>query len=314
MPKMNYDEADLSAVSGAAQNAGINMREDHKIHLASELNYVKTKTYDAKLPEMNGLRIVGVSNDVPLHAETYEQKAYDQVGMAKVISNYADDLPRADVARTERIVKGKDIGNSYGYNIREVTVAAATGSQLPTRKAMAARKAILVKHNMVAMVGDADYGLFGLTNHPNIGTTIGLNGNWAAPTTTAEQVLEDLYALYDAVSVQSKGVHVVNKINLPAAEYGVLARKIVASTKKSVKEMFLSENPGVVFERVPELKDQAENIIVGEFNSDNILIEIPELFNQHPAQARNLEFVVNCTGRTFGVDVPYPLAFTKAKV
>ena len=60
-----------------------------------------------KLPGMNGLSLVPVSSEAPEWAETVTERIYDMVGMAKVIANYADDLPRADVAMTERAVKVK---------------------------------------------------------------------------------------------------------------------------------------------------------------------------------------------------------------
>ena len=96
---------------------------------------------------------------IPLAGETIIYKTYDTVGMAKVIANYADDLPRADVAGTEHTVRVKSIGASYGYNVQELKASAGLGTNLPTRKGEAARRSIEVKLNQIAMTGDAAYNL-----------------------------------------------------------------------------------------------------------------------------------------------------------
>lgn len=308
-----YDQADLAAIETAAANNSVTLNEDSKIYLATELNYVKRKLYEEKLPPMNGLKVVPISREVPVWAETYEQKTYDSVGMAKIIANYADDLPRSDVARSSRVVKGKDIGASFGYNFREMQVSAKMGDKLPLKKGLATRRSILIKHNSIVMEGDEDHNLYGLTNHPNIGLTAGLNGGWA--TATGQQMLDDLFILYDAVTNQSNGVHTVNSILLSPTNFGLIGRTLVSGTiGKTVKEMFLSNYPSVSFASIQELHSLTHNIIAGEFNIENISAEIPDLFTQHAGQARNLEIVVPCTGRSFGVDVPYPLAFTKGSV
>ena len=114
---------------------------------------------------MIGLSLVPIASDVPEYAETVVYKTYDTVGMAKIVANYADDLPRADVLGTEYTVRVKTVADSYGFNIMELKASAGLGTNLPTRKGEAARRAIEVKLNKVAMVGDAEYGLYGMTTH-----------------------------------------------------------------------------------------------------------------------------------------------------
>lgn len=143
---------------------------------------------------------------IPLAGETIIYKTYDTVGMAKVIANYADDLPRADVAGTEHTVRVKSIGASYGYNVQELKASAGLGTNLPTRKGEAARRSIEVKLNQIAMTGDAAYNLHGMLTHPNIGTTtLPSAKKWAQA--TGQEIVADLDALWNAVRLQSQGVH-----------------------------------------------------------------------------------------------------------
>lgn len=317
MEHMHYDQADLAGVQAFAPTMG-GLREDEGIYAARELDYVKSRTYDKKLPPMKGLQLVPQSSEVPEWAETYTYKVYDQVGIARIIANYADDLPRVDVYGQEVTARIKDIGDSYGYNVGELRASMAMRTSLPTRRAAAARRAIEVKQNQIAMVGDAQHKLYGLTNHPNIGVTTGLNGNWANPATTADQILDDLNALYNAVRLQSKGVHTPNVLAIPSTQHAALySKRLADSGGLTVGEFFIKQHPGLRIEDVPELADAGTGgvsmAIMYERSEENLSMENPMPFNQLAAQARNLELVVPCLARTGGVAVYYPLALTKAE-
>jgi len=49
-------------------------------------------------------------------------------------------------------------------------------------------------------------------------------------------------------------------------------------------------------------------LIAYENSSDKLTFEIPQPFEQLPAEARSLEILVNCHARTAGVAVYYPLS------
>ncbi len=319
----HFDAADIPALTqvalAAASVGGRAMREDAPIFFAQQLNYVRTQLYERRTPAMRWMDMVPVSTDVPDWAETVTQRSFDMVGMAKIISNYADDLPRADVLASETVVKVKDIGDSYGYNVAEMRASEATGAQLDVRKAAAARKAIDVKIAQLAMIGEAVYGLFGLLNHPNIGTTTGLNGDWDNVATTGDEILADMYAITAAIPGQSKGVHRTTRIAMADTDYNLLSQKFVAdSGGQTVLAVYRANNPGVTLVPVVELRGVGTGgtnvVIAAEFDAENYAFEMVMPFNQLPAQARNLEFVVPCLARAGGVTVTYPLALTKSEI
>lgn len=325
MPKhMHYDEADLVATSALADKVkattGIAaVREDVGIFTARELDFVKKQVYEKKYPEMKGLLLVPMSHDAPEWAETVTYKYFDEVGMAKVIANYADDLPRADVSAKERTVRVRTIGNSYGYNIRELAVSVATGQNLPTRKATAARRAVEIKLNKTALFGDSDYNLFGLANHPNIGVvTLPSGKNWLTEKPTAMELIDDVSTMYDAVALQSNDIHTPNRFVVPTRHASVLENTIVPdSGAKTVWQFLRDKYNNVEFVKVSELGEAGTykrgKMFMGEFDNSNLSLEIPEPFKQHPAEARNLELLVNCTASTAGVIVHYPLALVYAE-
>lgn len=320
MQHMHYDERDLPALSNialavqAVAGQGHAVREDASIFFARQLDYVRSQVLTNERAEMRVWDMVPRSNEIPAWAETFTTRSYDEVGMAKIISNYADDLPRADVQGTEIVGKVKDIGDSYGYNVAELRASEATGANLPTRKANAARRAHEIKWAKLAMEGEAQYGVFGLLNHPNIGSTT-ITGGWGAATAAA--VLADLEAVVNAVVNQSNGVHRVTRIAMALVSYSLLSTKFVAdSGGKSVLQIFRENHPEITLIGVPELNGAGSGgsnvLIATEFSAENYSFEIPMPFEQLPAQARNLELVVPCLSRVAGLQVWYPLALTKA--
>ena len=216
--------------------------------------------------------------------------------------------------RTPRIVKVREIGDAYGYNVAEIRASMANGTNLPARKANAARRAIDEKMNSIAWVGDADYGMYGLLNHPNIGAT-SITGTWSGATFAA--IIADLNTMYDAVRVQSGGAHSADTIVLPTAAYSRANTVVNTAGNETALSFWLRTHPGVSVFESPELtgvgtagKDVG---FAYERNVENFALEMPMPFNQLPAQARNLEIVVNCLARTAGVTVRYPLAITKSE-
>ena len=66
-----------------------------------ELEYVKSNTYDVKYPELKARRLFPLNPEVDPGATKITYQQYDQTGIAKIIANYADDLPRADIKGKE---------------------------------------------------------------------------------------------------------------------------------------------------------------------------------------------------------------------
>lgn len=67
--------------------------------------------------------------------------SYDRTGVAKIINNYATDLPRADVKGKPTTAYVKSVGDSYGYSVQEMRASRLAGKSLDVRKAEAARYA-----------------------------------------------------------------------------------------------------------------------------------------------------------------------------
>lgn len=315
MTYFRQDEADLihSVVSKQAST----FNQDAGIFSAKQLEFVKARVYE--LPrKMNPIAaIIPRATDTPEWASTITYRMMDSVGMAQIIANYADDLPRVDVKGKEISSPVRELGNSFGYSWKELQVSQALGTPLATRKASIARNVIDDTLDNITLFGDADHGLLGLLSHPNIGSTVLSGKNWVT-TATGDEIYSDLLALIDGITTQSKEYHVATHILLPTAFDRAARRKFVTgSNGKTAMERFKEEFPSVTIvtdSRLSTAGSGGKNLMMsGQFTADNIESENPMPFKQLPAEARNLEIVVNCIASSGGVVIRYPLAFTKAE-
>ena len=313
-----YDESDVSMLSSAPIVRN-NFREDADvIFLARQLDFVRSQTYDRRLPATNADTMVPDDTSVPEWAETVTQFAYDMVGMAKVISNYADDLPRADVRATQRSVTVRTLGDSYGYNVNELRASRATGAGLDARKAAAARRAMDLKIMSIKLNGDTMYGLYGLFNHPNIPVQVlPVTGDWGG--LTGDQIMTNLLAWVTGYQNQTKGTHSPTHLELAPKAYNAAATKFITAAGSMITPLawFRAQYPNITVESLWELTNAASSGtkdlgLLYERNADNISHMYVMPFSQLPPEARNLEIITDCIARSGGVNIYYPLALLSA--
>ena len=313
---MKYDEADLRVI----QNTG-RFDANESVFFARQLEFVKSQTYDIKRVGLNALTLMPVSTAIPEGATTHTYRQYDTVGMAKVIANYANDLPRADVTGKEFTNPIRSIGNVYGYNVQEVRSAMYAGINLNGKKAMAATRAHQEKINQLAFSGDADNGLPGFLTNSNVPeVTLLADGTGASKTfatKTADKIVRDVNALINKVITQSKGIHRVTEVWLPIEQYALIATTQNSAASDTTILAFLQQvHPGVQFKQVVELDGAGaggvDRMYAMENSMENWQLEIPMMIKQYAPQQAGLEFQVPVESRFAGVIIEYPLAFAFA--
>jgi hypothetical protein len=312
-----YDAAEAAYIKSTAQR----MDDSFSFFLARELTYIRTRVLEVAKAPMNAFRIFPVQTEIPAGAQVAIQRTYDQTGIAKVISNYADDLPRADVVGVETPVKVMTIGDSYGYNVVEIENAQFAGVNLEMYKAQAARRAVDFKINQLAWFGDAENGITGFLANPNL-TSVTLAADGTGSSTkfvdkTPDQIIRDVTQLISAINVATNNVENPNMVLFPTEAFD----HIVMTPRSQFSDLTILEflrrsHPDVRFEKVGELDGAgtagADLMVAGRFDPDVIRLEIPERFRQLPVEKRNLEYVVDCISRFVGVTITIPLAFSKA--
>lgn len=335
MPSQTFDQADYEALRRSSIPVSLSenpaMRfdstEDAAVFFARELDYIKTKTYDRLYPEFTTLSLFPVTHEVPEGAETVTYYSYDKSGMAKIISNYATDLPRVDVKGEPTTVPVKSIGDSYGYSVQEMRASRMAGKSLDVRKGEAARYQIDRLTNMIAWKGDKASKLPGVLNEDNDIPIFTIQANSAGKVSwkdkEADEILADASAILQQVNKNTMNVEHPDHLALPSDIYIALATKRIPMTNSTVLN-FLKENlPGIedivstaelnsnAVDTNPYAAADGSGKAVALFytkDPEKLSIEIPMPFYQHPIQFEKLETVVPCESRVVGAMIYYPLS------
>lgn len=287
-----------------------------------QLEYIKARSYDILFPELKARTLIPVSYEAGPGAESITYDQYDQVGMAKIVANYTTDFPRADVKGKQHTARVKSLGASYGYNVQEIRAAKMAGKPLQQRRANAAKRAILQKENQVAFFGDDEFELQGFLNNPNI-TNVILQADGEGDSTkfadkTSDQILRDLNSIVSTIHETTKGVESPDTLLLPLAQYNLLwTTRMNTYSNISVLKYFLDNNLHIKqVEWLNELKEASsgQDVMIAYTRSpEKVTLEIPQDFEQFPAQEQGLDFVVPCHERIGGVIIYYPLSVAKAE-
>lgn len=297
-----------------------NLDAAESIFFERELESVKSKTYDKKYPILRAREFIPTSTEEDPGAETVKYEQYDSVGIAKIISSYADDLPSSDVKAKEFRSPIRSLASSFKYNIQELRAAKMAGKPLDAKKAAAAAKAIEELHELLASTGDSAYGLLGLLNQPNAtlytlpnGVSNAAPGWFTGVGKSAAEILEDMNAIVRKVVTDTKGVEQPNMLLLPIKHYSYVSTTPRSTTSDTtILEFFLKNNQGVKVESWYRLTGAGsgglDRMVAYVRDEDHLQYVVPKEMEMFPPQERNMAFVINCHARSGGVITFYPLS------
>ena len=293
-----------------------NLDSAETMFFQGELEQVKAKSYDVLKVPLKAFELIPVDSTTAPGARTVTYEQYDSTGIAKIISNYADDLPTADVKGKEFHSTIKAIGNSYVYSKDDIRAAQFAGKPLNQRKANAAVEAHRQLMNKLAFFGDAEYGIQGLltnANIPNAPVVAGAATTLTWVTKTPDEILKDLNSAVSDMLDLTKGVEVPNTIVMPIAQYNHIATTArSANSDTTILQFFKGNNPGIEVMWATELKGAftggTDGFIVYNRNPDKLFMEVPMMATMYPAQERGLAYTVSVESKFGGVIIPYPLS------
>lgn len=305
------------------------MDADESVFFARELEFVKSRSYDKKYADLKARTLIPMSSEAEPWADAIVYESFDHVGVAKMITGYSDDLPRADVKGSQFINPVKSLASSFGYNIMEVRKSKARGKSLEQRKANAAKRAILEYENRLAFLGDEKTNLEGFLNHSNLPEVTLPSDNSVTPSAGTEwldtdgitalktpaQILRDMHAIANAVVTQTLGVEKPDTMLLPRSCYLHVASTPWSTSNdgRTILEIFLQQSQFVKnVDWLNELEtcgdSTSRRAIAYRRDPECLTMEVPQDVEQFDPQPRNLEFVVPVHSRFGGVLFYYPLS------
>lgn len=311
--EVNKQNFDIVNNSGLLTDAG------ESAFFVRELEYIKAKSYDTKQKALKAMMLLPISNEADPGAETITYRRYTEVGTAAIVSDYAENSPRADVYGAEFSSKVVTVSNSFGYSRQEIRRSKMTGKNLDARRASAAKRAFDEKIEDIAWNGDTAHNIPGFIGYS--GTTQYVVPNGAAGTATwvtktPDEIIKDVKGMLLAVTDTTNGIEEPDTLLLPYAQYMDIATRRVTDGDSKTVLTYIKENFPMLknIEWLTQLKNaysgSYDEMIMYSKNPDSLTFEIPMPFQMLPPQIKGLGFEVLTEGRIGGLIVYYPLSIS----
>lgn len=281
-----------------------------------QLEYIKRQTFDVLFKELKAFQLLPISNEAPQGADQITWRQFEKIGFAKIVADYANDFPRADVISRENTVKVYDVGVSYGYSIREIRRSQMAGTRLDQRRAESARRSSDQKMNSIAWNGDSDYNIQGFIDAAGITEYTVPTGVSGIPwnVKTPDEIIADMNGIVTAIIDSTNGVEAPDTMLMPIAQFELIATtRMTGDSDKTILGFFLENSRHIkTVDWLTELKGAgaggADRFMVYERSDMKLTWEIPSPFEQFPAQQKGLEWEVPTLQSTAGILVYYPLS------
>lgn len=277
------------------------------IAFARELESVRAQIVEQEFPAYRARDYVTVVPGVDPGAESFTWYQFKRVGLARMIANYADDLPNISQYGIKNSTPIHGIGLSYSYSTQDIRRAAMMKRPLEARLGIQARSEIERKIDEVCAIGDAGRNITGMINSTSVPlVTVGFTGGWH--TATAQEIVDDLNLMAITVWRQSKTVHVPDTILLSTDAYGIISTKVYSEfTGKTVLAVFLESQKMIkrvdswVYLDLAAANGTDDRAICYQSGSSNVEAIVPLEYSQEPPQAQDLKFKIPVEARVGGV-------------
>jgi len=291
---------------------------EETIFFANQLTAIKAEVIEIQFPELKARTLIPMDFSTPEGAETIKYRVFEKVGMAKIISSYADDLPRTDIVGSEVVAVIRSIGASYGYSRQEIRAAQMAGVSLDATKARNCRESILRREDQTAWFGSSAHGISrGLLNNANM-TLVGLPADGEGDVTdfvakNSDQVIRDMNAIAAAPFEATFGIETPDTMLLPVSVWGIVTTNPRANTDTTILKFFLANSPWIKnVEWLNELTGIGDGgndrILVYRRDPSRVVCEVPLDVTEYEPQQKGLEMVIPAESRTAGVIAKRPLS------
>jgi len=282
------------------------------LFLSRQLEFIRPQIFETKYADIKYPTILPVTSEAGPGAQTYTYRVMDATGEFKIISDAADDLPRADVTQVEKTINIRSIAGSFGYTVQELRAAQMADVALEQRRAAAVRRGYEEKVESIAMFGDTSASLTGFFNNSTV--DVYTADKWFTDSgTTSQEMLDLLNYGVSAIVNGSRMVEQPDTILMAYEDYNVIAtQRNSDSSDVTVLEYFLRTNPYIRNVEPINQLDAANSVlntnrmVVYKRDPEKVQLHIPQPLELFPPQQRGLEFIVPAHARVGGVALYYP--------
>jgi len=310
------DEGLLIHANGKPMYTGDGL--DSAVFFARELTAIKARSYDVQYAELKYRQVFPVSNEADPGAETILFYTYDKSGMAKIVTNYADDIPLSGVSGKETPIKVHSSTIGFILSTQELRAAAMAGKSLRDMKMNNAVRGHEELFNEIAFFGSDPYGLLGLFNNPNVAIGNVPNGAGGFPewvTKTADEILEDMFSITDEQWSDTLMIEQPDTLLLPPFQYKYIMRTPRSTVSDTTIAQFFVANSEFIssMDQIIPVNEctgagsgGADVMVAYRRSPDKMQLEIPMELQWLSEQRKNLALQIPGEGRIAGLNIYYP--------
>ena len=287
--------------------------------LRRDFNQIEKEAYDLPRESLDAIMSAPIKGGISKGAQTYTVRTITKLGMAKVISADAKDLPPVSLAFKKNTVEIHNVGASYKFTNEELDGAAFAGIPLEALDARAARQTIDEKVDEIIYVGEKDWGLLGLLTNPNVTRTVAATGASASKKwkdKTLDEITADIQTMVNAVFEATKGPRgsgtvTPDTLKLPREAYTSLTTRTKGVDSdvtflKALQDRFAPQgiksieccNSAAGVGTIDN--NPVDRALLYKKAPENVFSILPVVFKVLPAQYVGLSIIYNCVARTGG--------------
>lgn len=202
-------------------NANLSDADSGIAFMVSQVAYLEQQMYAVPYANIVFESLVPMVTDVPEGIQAINYRSYDGATMGKFLGARADDLPLVSAEGKLNTVPVSYGGIGVKYSLDELRTAALTGFNLDTQQSNLAYRGAREHQQKVVFFGDAERGMTGLFNHPNVTVSNG-TVDWDGASTTPEQIIGEINAFISEVWTASKQYFLPNTVLMTGKRFTLL--------------------------------------------------------------------------------------------
>ncbi len=221
--------------------------------LTNQAYVINTRVYKTQFPDLNFNELVFVDQSAPEWSLGMTTFISNMVGRAEWGTGFADDMPFADVDRSQSDARFRFAHVGYEYNIEELGIAQNMGIPLQGDKALAARRAYQEFMWNVTLFGDTAKNMSGLVNAAGVAAGLapadgtGAVTTWfnasGAATKTPAQIVRDFNGMLTGIYTGTMTVEMADTVLLPYTTLSYMASTPMSDTNDTtILEFVLANN------------------------------------------------------------------------
>ncbi|RLC88281.1 MAG: hypothetical protein DRJ03_03270 [Chloroflexi bacterium] len=285
--------------------------------LLGQLTHLEAKIYSTVYADIVYPNVIPISTEAGPNATSVAYYTVDQVGKAKFVGPGSLDIPMVDISGDMQQMYVHLGAVGYGYTDEEIRQAISLGQDLPTVKAIAARRAFEEHAQEVYLTGDANHNLAGFLNNPNVTAATVVNPGsgttWAVK--SPDEILADIITSFSAIREDSKLKESADTLLLPVAQYNHIANtRLSTYTETSILQYIVknityikSESDIIPINQLDGAGAGAtDRMIIYTKNEEKLVGHMPMPLTWLPPLRKERGFVVAGEYKLSGIEFRYP--------